>query len=479
MKNTTHLAKATSIAACAISMVACAWSACAAEFRTVERPIEGRYIVVLSAKTGDGGADPKGGNDPAAIAERIAREHGAELIRVYRHALRGFAVRADDKALAGLLADPRVEYVEEDGVATPHPLQNGATWGLDRSDQRHLPLSGTYLHKSAGGAGIHAYVIDSGILSYHSEFAGRMGNGFSAIIDDVGTSDCLGHGTHVAGTLAGTVWGIAKGATVHPVRVFGCSGYGTWSDVIAGVDWVTGNRILPAVANLSLGGGANTSMDAAMSGLINSGVTAVVSAGNSSLDACSASPARVPEAMTVGATAVDDMRASFSNYGPCLDLFAPGQDITSAWHTGQNAKNTISGTSMAAPHVAGAAILHLADHPGATPAQVGSAILGAATANVVADAGPGSPDRMLYIALPPVIDSLICSGSNGGSCTVSYASQTPATIAWSGGYASASASGITYTNVCGPLFGFSVQVTVRLSNSVGTSTAVASVFCRP
>jgi serine protease len=461
------------MALCAIAMMSSAWTASAAEFRTVDRPIEGRYIVALSAKT-----NPKG-SDPAAVAGQIAQDHGVELLRVYRHALRGFAIRADDKALAGLLADPRVAYVEEDGIATLNPVQNGATWGLDRSDQRLLPLSGTYLHKYTGGAGVHAYVIDSGILPYHSEFTGRMGEGFTAIVDDLGTSDCLGHGTHVAGTLGGTVWGVAKGVTLHPVRVFGCSSYGSWSDVIAGVDWVAGHRVLPAIANLSLGGGGNTSMDAAVDGLINSGVAAVVSAGNSALDACGFSPARVPDAITVGATMVDDSRPSFSNYGACVDLFAPGQDVTSAWHDGQNARNTISGTSMASPHVAGAAALYLADHPGATPAQVGAAILGAATPNVVVDAGPGSPNRLLYIALPPIVESLICSGSGGGSCTVYYNSQAPATIAWSGGYSSASASGATYSNVCGPLAGFSVQVTVRLTNSVGTTTAVASVFCRP
>lgn len=387
-----------SAAVAAALALAAAGTAHAGEFKTVRNPIEGQYIVVLKPQaaalrheTARNGSVPR----VADAAREIATTHRARLLRSYERALRGFVVRADDNALARLLTDPRVAYVEEDGMAYPNPTQTGATWGIDRVDQRDLPLGGTYTYNTTA-AGVHAYIIDSGVLPTHDEFVGRIGNGFTAINDGYGSSDCNGHGTHVAGTTAGSTWGVAKGATVHPVRVFGCSGGSPWSTIIAGIDWVAINRQLPAVANLSLGGGANASADAAVENLIASGVTAVVAAGNQNDNACSYSPARAANAITVGATDIGDARSGFSNYGACLDIFAPGSGITSAWIWNNGASAVLDGTSMASPHVAGAAALYLAANPGATPAQVTGALIASATLDRLSNIGAGSPNRLLY-----------------------------------------------------------------------------------
>uniref|UniRef100_UPI003467EDD9 Extracellular serine proteinase n=1 Tax=Thermus sp. (strain Rt41A) TaxID=32063 RepID=UPI003467EDD9 len=274
-------------------------------------------------------------------------------------------------------------------------VQSPATWGLDRIDQRTLPLDGRYTY-TATGAGVHAYVVDTGILLSHQEFTGRIGKGYDAITPGGSAQDCNGHGTHVAGTIGGTTYGVAKGVTLHPVRVLDCNGSGSNSSVIAGLDWVTQNHVKPAVINMSLGGGASTALDTAVMNAINAGVTVVVAAGNDNRDACFYSPARVTAAITVGATTSTDYRASFSNYGRCLDLFAPGQSITSAWYTSSTATNTISGTAMATPHVTGAAALYLQWYPTATPSQVASALLYYATPNVVKNAGRYSPNLLLY-----------------------------------------------------------------------------------
>ncbi|TXI51075.1 MAG: S8 family peptidase [Lysobacter sp.] len=370
-------------------------TAFAAELKTNARPIAGRYIVVLKENAARLSSEAAGKARVPNIARALAAGHGAKLLRSYEHALRGFVVDADDRALAKLLADPRVAYVEEDGYADLGATQTGATWGLDRIDQPALPLNGNYIYDTAA-ANVHAYIVDTGIHPTHSEFVGRLGNGFTAINDGRGTGDCNGHGTHVAGTVAGTTWGVAKSATVHPVRVFGCGNSGSWSDIIAGIDWVRANHVKPAVANMSLGGPATTSVDDATNNLINAGVTVVVAAGNNSADACGYSPARVPNAITVGATQSDDARSWFSNFGGCLDIFAPGTGITSAWWTGNSATGTIDGTSMASPHVAGTAALYLAYSPAASPAAVRNALVANATAGVVSNAGTGSPNLLLY-----------------------------------------------------------------------------------
>lgn len=346
--------------------------------------------------------------DARAVAEEHAARHGGELLHVYEHSLKGYAIRLSEAKARALASDPRVKYVEPDRVVTAD--QGGATWGLDRTDQRDLPLSGTYRYDPSG-SGVHAYIIDTGIRTTHSEFGGRAWGGYTAVNDGNGTNDCNGHGTHVAGTVGGRTWGMAKNITLHPVRVLDCSGSGSTSGVIAGVDWVTANHASPAVANMSLGGGASQSLDDAVARSIASGVTYAIAAGNSAADACNTSPARAPAAITVGATESDDARAWYSNWGTCLDLFAPGSGITSSWNTSDTATNTISGTSMATPHVTGAAALYLSTHPGATPGQVRDALVINATANKVSNPGSGSPNRLLYTGFL-VGSSISIAGNN-------------------------------------------------------------------
>lgn len=386
------------LAAAVATAVMVSATAGAGEFKTIEQPIEGQYIVVLKETAARLAHEQGSAVEVAAVARQLVSQHQLDLIHTYGHALRGFAVRADDKALAQLLVDPRVEYIEEDGLARMSATQNNATWGLDRIDQRNLPLNSTYVDDRTG-SGVHAYVIDSGLRTTHNEFSGRVGNGFSAINDGRGVVDCNGHGTHVSGTIGGTTWGVAKSALIHPVRVFGCTGGSPWSTIIAGIDWVRANHVKPAVANMSLGGGGNSSADTATNNLINAGVTVVVAAGNDNSNACNFSPARVRNAITVGATQSNDARSSFSNFGTCVDIFAPGSDIRSAWWTSNTANALLSGTSMASPHVAGVAALYLQGRATATPANVIREVIGKSSINRVGNRGAGSPNHLLFSRL--------------------------------------------------------------------------------
>ena len=350
------------------------------------RPIPGRYIVVLQP----GG--PSAGL--ASEADALAGEHGAAVASRWL-ALRGFVAAMSVEQAAALAADPRVAWVEEDGLLHADGMQSGAPWGLDRIDQRQGPLDGQYDYPT-DGHGVHAYVIDSGIRATHAEFGGRVLGAFTALDDGRGTEDCYGHGTHVAGILGGATYGVAKGVTLHAVRVLDCVGSGSVSDAIAGIDWVTAHHVSPAVANLSLGGGASVALDEAVRRSVDAGVTYVVSAGNGSADACLQSPARVAAAIAVGASDSADAQAPFSNFGSCVALYAPGVGITSAWATGDAALNTLSGTSTAAPHVAGTAALYLGLNPSASPADVADALVANADAEVLTGLGAGSPDRLLY-----------------------------------------------------------------------------------
>lgn len=345
--------------------------------------LPGQYLVFLGA-----GASESQVNGSA----RAAEARGGEVEDRFTN-LKAYAAELSASELESVRQDPRVSFVAEDQVVTTMATQSGATWGLDRIDQRNRPLSGTFTY-TATGAGVRAYIIDTGINASHSDFGGRVAPGVTAINDGRGSSDCNGHGTHVAGTVGGARYGVAKSATLVPVRVLGCDGSGTNSGVIAGMDWVAGQGG-GSVANMSLGGGASTATDSAIARMTAAGVTTVVAAGNENQNACNVSPARAPSAITVAATTSSDARASFSNYGSCVDIFAPGQSITSDWIGSTSATNTISGTSMASPHVAGVAAQYLQRNPGSSPSTVTNAILGNSTANVVSGVN-GSPNRLLF-----------------------------------------------------------------------------------
>ncbi len=351
------------------------------------RPVAGRYIVVFKGNV----------NNPAAEAADVMRGLGGQVHHVYSHAIKGFTATLPDAALQSIRNHPNVDYVEQDQTVHMNQVspQNQATWGLDRLDQASLPLSSQYYFNYTA-KGVHAFIIDTGIRPDHVEFTGRLLPGYNVIADANGTNDCNGHGTHVSGTVGGTTWGVAKEVSLIPVRVLDCNGSGTTSGVIAGVDWVAGSALRPAVGNLSLGGGASPSLNSAVAGAVVKGVTMVVAAGNSNADACNYSPAQEPSAITVGATTSSDARASYSNYGTCLDIFGPGSSITSAWNSSTTATNTISGTSMATPHIAGVAALALAANPTASPAAVANFLIANATPNKLSSIGTGSPNLLVY-----------------------------------------------------------------------------------
>ncbi|GIJ24959.1 hypothetical protein Vqi01_01210 [Micromonospora qiuiae] len=389
--------------------------------------LPGSYIVVLKDSvvlSGSGvlardGQMPRGVMSASArrasaeAVERAARalvgRHGGTVEHRYATALRGFTIRTSEEAARRIAAEESVAFVEQNrrvrladtaSFATPSGTQpNPPSWGLDRVDQRHLPLDNSFRYPSSGGQGVHAYVIDSGIRFTHEDFGGRVVNGID-VVDGGTADDCYGHGSHVAGTLGGATYGVAKNVTLVAVRVWACDATGDIATTTQAIDWVTANAQRPAVANMSFGRAISLSpgaYEAATTGLINSGVTVVASAGNDAGDACSKTPAFIPAALTVGSTWPDDGAAWLSNHGPCVDLFAPGQSIVSASHVSDTAVATMTGTSMAAPHVAGAAALILAANPTWTPAQVHARVLADTTPGVVFNTRPNTTDRMLYV----------------------------------------------------------------------------------
>jgi aqualysin 1 len=371
--------------------------------------IKNSYIVVLD----DSVVGEKGLFSIAPyLAKEMAAGYRGKLKHVFQHALNGFSVEMSEADAEALSQDYRVKFVEEDGPVKATTTQTNPPWGLDRIDQRDRPLNAQYTYTPTG-AGVHAYIIDTGIRRTHTQFAGRAVIGYDSVGDGQNTNDCNGHGTHVAGTVGGSTYGVAKGVTLHAVRVLDCSGNGTDATVIAGVDWVTANRITPAVANMSLGGGASSALDTAVQNSIAANVTYAVAAGNDyGVNACTESPGRVAAALTVGSTTTTDAKSDFSNIGTCLDLFAPGSSILSAWNSSDTATNTISGTSMATPHVTGVAALYLQNNTSASPATVANAIITTATTNRLTGIGSGSPNRLLY--------SLLTTGGGGGvpaACT--------------------------------------------------------------
>jgi subtilisin family serine protease len=347
------------------------------------------YIVVL-----------KPGVAPKAVASAHASQLGARITHVYQHALTGYSARLSTVALEVVRRDARVAYIEADGIIRAETTQNGATWGLDRIDQRNRPLSTTYNYTNTG-SGVTAYIIDSGIRFSHQDFGGRAVSGVDTI-DGGSADDCNSHGTHTAGTVGGTAYGVAKSVTLVAVRVLGCDGSGPTSGVIAGVDWVTGNHVSgPAVANMSLGGGTNSALDTAVRNSIADGITYTLSAGNGNVfgrgvSACNQSPARTADAITVSATNKSDAKPKWANYGNCVDIFAPGVAVVSDSNGSDTATATKDGTSMAAPHVAGVAAMYLQTHPSATPAQVWSAIFSLATKDIVANSKTADHNDLLY-----------------------------------------------------------------------------------
>lgn len=371
--------------------------------RHAQKPIPGRYIVVYRNK----GAEVARAGDEVDVddeADKVVRKYKARVRESWRHAVKGLVVEMTPEEAELLSADPGVALVEEDGIMSVNATQTGATWGLDRIDQASLPLNSRYTY-NAEGAGVTAYIIDTGIRASHAEFGGRASVGVDFTAGTQTGVDCHGHGTHVAGTIGGAGYGVAKRASLVAVRVFGCDGTGAISGVIAGVDWVTANRKLPAVANMSLGGAASAALDAAVTNSIASGVTYVVSAGNANANACNYSPSRVSGAVTVGATTSTDVRASYSNWGSCLDLFAPGSSVVSAGIGSDTATATLSGTSMAAPHVSGVAALYLSAEPALTPQQVATRLANDSTLNKVGSRGSNSPNRLLFSGKVAVVAS--------------------------------------------------------------------------
>jgi serine protease len=362
--------------------------------------VENQYIVVFNSA-----ANAMSKNafkaQLAANADSLVNKYNVKIKLRFDDVLNGVVVTADKQQLTQLLQDENINYIEQDQYITLDPLmstkavQNNATWGLDRIDQHDLPLDTNYNYQE-DGSNVTAYVIDTGIRNSHQEFGGRASSGYDFVDNDNDASDCNGHGTHVAGTIGGSTWGVAKNVNLVGVRVLNCSGSGTYSGVINGINWVNNNAAHPAVANMSLGGGVSQAIDDAVNNLVSSGVTTVVAAGNSNADACSFSPARAVQAITVGSTTNSDARSSFSNYGSCLDVFAPGSSITSAWYNSDSATNTISGTSMAAPHVAGVAALYLDENNSLTPAQIDSLVSSRSTKNKVTNPNAGSPNELVY-----------------------------------------------------------------------------------
>jgi len=380
--------------------------------------IDGSYIVVMKQSVGD----------PDGSVSEMSWRYGVQADFRYRHALQGFAGKFSPAAIEALRQDPRVAYIEQDAEVHINSEQtNPPSWGLDRIDQASRPLNHSYTYQETG-SGVDVYIIDTGIRRGHSDFGGRAVIGFDAVRSGGTAADGNGHGTHVAGTVGGAKYGVAKGVRLIAVRVLDNEGGGTTSQVIAGLDWVTGHHTTRrAVANISFGGAASAAMDDAVRRAISDRVTFAIAAGNSTEDASTASPARVSQAITVGATSRSDVFASFSNFGSRVDILAPGVDIPSDWNTSNTATMTLSGTSMAAPHVAGVAALYLAAHPAATPDQVANGLVAAASLNKISGLPSGTPNRLLFsgsLPLPPAAPPLLAPANGATGVAV------PVTLSW-------------------------------------------------
>ncbi|GIH02589.1 hypothetical protein Rhe02_06560 [Rhizocola hellebori] len=434
---------------------------------TAGQAVPGSYLVVLKKSASVDGT-----------AAALTTRHGGTVGHVYRHALNGFAVQASPEEAKRMAADPAVDYIQQDGIVSATVTQlNPPSWGLDRIDRNARGYNSSYDYPS-GGAGVHVYVLDTGVRASHQDFGGRVTSGWDFVDDDNNASDCYGHGTHVAGTIGGTNYGVAKSVDLVSVRVLDCDGNGWITTIVAGIDWVTEHAVHPAVANMSLGGYvADTAMDDAVAGSIASGVTYVVSAGNgygdgvTPADACLSTPARTPTAITVSGTDRNDRRWSPLNYGTCVDIFAPGFEITSASNAGDQASQLMSGTSMAAPHVAGAAAILLGNQPTLTPAEVADQILNRdPTVGVVVDPRAGSPNKLLFVRSGPLRVNVFCQSQTGSwSCQVeAIGAVGPNTTQWS-----PSSSGICRIDK-------TITAVATVTDSLGASASSSRTFaCRP
>jgi subtilisin family serine protease len=434
------------------------------KIRKADRKISGQYIVVLEDRYAD----------VASIADELVKKHNGKTKHVYEKALKGFAAELSDKDAADLADDYRVKYVEEDSVVSVGTTQTGATWGLDRIDQRNRPLDGSYTY-NVNGAGVKAYIVDTGINTAHNEFGGRAINGYDAVDGSLPAADCNGHGTHVAGTVGGSTYGVAKGVTLVAVRVLDCNGSGSNSGVIAGINFVASDHIAgqPATANMSLGGGVSQALDDALNAAINDGVTFCVAAGNGDqfgnpLNACNGSPSRVANAITVSATDSNDAKASWANYGTCVDIFAPGVSITSSWYSSNTATNTISGTSMATPHVCGVTALYLSTNTSASPATVASAIINNSTPNVVSNPGTGSPNRLLY-------ELFIGGGGGTPAPTISGFSPASGVAGSSVTITGTDFTGASAVKFIGQSAGFTVNSSTQITASVPNCSSTGTI----
>jgi subtilisin family serine protease len=429
--------------------------------------IKDSYLVVLKA-----GRSADAGNG-------LAGTYGATVRNTFRHALTGFSATMDEKQAARLAADPAVAYVEQDhAVRLAATQDNPPSWGLDRVDERPLPLDGKYTYDTTASA-VNVYVIDTGIRITHDDFGDRASYGRDTVNDDNDASDCHGHGTHVAGTIGGSTYGVAKGVHLIAVKALNCEGHGTVSSIVEGVDWVTAHHVAPAVANMSLTRDGSDAIDDAVRGSVAAGITYAIAAGNDNDDACKRTPARVSQAITVGATDLNDAKYSLSNTGNCIDLFAPGRNIVSAGTASDSASAMRSGTSMAAPHVAGAAALFLAKKPSATPEQVQEAIVENATYGRLTGIGSGSPNRLLYRPYGPVVTNFWCGSSPLQlSCTMSHAFGTGSvSIRWyvNGTYKPGFDGRSSIYDGCTPRYGVQVRATVTAAN--GATEANAYFIC--
>ncbi len=393
------------------------------KFRESKNPIPNRYIVVLN----EGSKENSARQLPIEIVgSELAAAYGGQIDKVFKSALKGFSVEMSADAARDLSRDDRVKYVEEDTLVTAAATQTGAIWALDRIDQRNLPLQGNYSYSSTG-TGVNAYVIDSGIRATHTDFGGRVQPGFDAFDDGQNGNDCHGHGTHVAGTIGSATYGVAKNTTLYPVRVLNCIGQGSASSIIAGVDWVTANHVKPAVANISLTANAYViSVNDALDGSISAGVIYVVAAANHAGNACDYSPGSAPNAITVGATGDLDQRAGYSNYGACVDIFAPGHGITSTGIASDTATAVKNGTSMSSPLAAGVAALFLETNPTASPAEVTNAIKGGATPWLITNVGEGSPNLLLFSLVTATAEPITGVSPSGGFAYTGV----PTVISW-------------------------------------------------